>query len=311
MQGQDYPSAVWAVALRTERATWADVEHAFASAAIVRTWPMRGTLHVVPAEDARWMCRLTGELALPKMARRRAQLGLDEETLSKAARIFEETLAPGAPRTRAEMLDALERGGVSPAGQRGYHLLAHWSIRGLLCFGPARDKEQTFVLLDAWVPRSRDLEGDEALFELATRYLASHAPATHRDFAWWAGIGLTRAKRAFEMVRIEAQPASRRALPALLLPGFDEYLLGYADRSAVLDAAYVQAICPGNNGVFQPTLVIDGRIVGTWRRSVGATRARLRLSPFEALGARARSALEKEAERYGRFLGVPVAIEAD
>ncbi|MGI4870363.1 MAG: winged helix DNA-binding domain-containing protein [Janthinobacterium lividum] len=284
LQAQDYGQALWAVGLRTQAGSRAEVEHAIARRAIVLTWPMRGTIHCVPAEDAQWMVRLLAQRPLAAAARRRSQLGLSEQTVGRARALVGEALAGGRCLTRAALLQVLAEAGISPQGGRGYHLLVSMAQEGLLCFGPQQAGQQTFVLLHEWVPQPRELSRAAALAELARRYFTSHGPATLPDFARWAGLSLTEARQGLaasqaELVAIKLQGVSywgpAAVAPELpektgvqLLPGFDEYFLGYKDRSAIIAAGQLARICPGGNGVFKPMLVLDGQIVGTWGKQL-------------------------------------------
>lgn len=324
MQAQDYTGALWAIGLRMNSASEQSVEQALAAGAIVRTWPMRGTLHVVAAQDVRWLLALLTPRMIAQTAGRYRQLALDEATFARSQAIFRQALQGGQQLTRDELFQHLEQGQISTAGQRGYHLLVRAAQDGLICFGPTRGKAQTFVLLDEWVPATKPLAREEALAELAKRYFTSHGPATLQDLVRWAGLTVAEAKIGLAALKGEliqearngqsywlphAAPASASvAEAAYLLPGFDEYLLGYGDRSAVLDPAYANEICPGGNGVFQPTLVIDGQVVGTWRRTLNKRQVLLTLKPFQPLDQTGRALVAAAAEQYGAFLGLPTAL---
>ena len=213
---------------------------------------------------------------------------------------------------------ALERARISPAGQRGIHILSRLSQQGLLCFASHKGNQPSFALLDAWIPMSRAMERDEALAELTARYFRGHGPATVRDFAWWAGLTLgdARAGIAAAAPQLEREMSngteyfvSRDAPVAAVakravhsLPGFDEYLLGYTDRSVVLDRSHASSVVPGNNGMFMPTIVSGGRVVGTWKAPAKNGRPAVKLAPFDALSARDASAAAAAAKRYGRFV---------
>jgi hypothetical protein len=326
VQAQDFPGAKWSVALRTPGCTDAGVEAALAERTIVRSWPLRGTLHFCAAEDLAWMLALCAPRILAGAAARRAALDLDEATLGRAREIAVARLTGGKVLTREQLLAELDRAGVYTTGQRGYHLLWHLSQTGILCFGPPRAKEQTFVLLDEWVPRSRRLDRDEALGELARRYFESHGPATPKDLAGWAkltagdaktGVALARPHLAELVVdgathfmaadaeRVLAGAAPKAGTAVVALPGFDEYVLGYQDRSAVLAPEHSERICPGANGIFMPTVVVGGQIVGTWRRVVRSREVVIEPTPFTKLSAAARAGLGRAAEAFGKFLGLP------
>ncbi len=285
LQGQDHPGAVTSVALRTAARSRSEVLAAMDAGEIVRSWPMRGTLHLTAAEDLPWMLDLLGARALAGAAKRRATLGLTADDVGRAGEAVVAALSGGRRLTRAELLAAIEAAGVAVTGQRGYHLLWFTAQSGLSCLGPTVEGEQQFVLLSEWVPEPRRPERDEALGELAGRFFAGHGPATVHDLARWSGLpvrdaraGLAAARGLLESTTVEGiehflDPATPERLAAcdgearraLLLPGFDEFVLGYGDRSAVLDPEFATQIVPGNNGMFRPTVVADGRIVGTWR----------------------------------------------
>lgn len=317
LQAQDYAGVLWSVGLRWPGATSVQVEEALATAEVVRTWPMRGTLHLIPAEDAHWMLRLLTRRPLAAAAARQAQLGIDAELLARCRRLLEDWLGDGQPQRREDLLKRLEQAGIATEGQRGYHLLVWFAQHGLICLGPMQGKQQTFVLLDAWVRRSRSLSDAEGLAELAGRFFRSHGPATVADFARWTGLSLSLARQGLaahqadlceqrfeEQTYWSGSPPAGPAKGVLLLPGFDEYLLGYKDRSAVLRPEWAERICPGHNGMFSPTLVVDGQVMGTWRRRSRARGLELEIQPFGQ--APPQRALTAASEVVGAFWQQPV-----
>ena len=296
LQGQDFPGVTWAIGLRLPGSTESDVLRAFTEAKIVRTWVMRGTLHVVAAEDVRWMLELTAPSSVRRAAGRLRELSLDEQTLKKSRKVLLNALER-AHLTRAELFAELERAGIETAAQRGVYCLWDASVHGLICSGAPRGKEQTFALLDEWLPATRKKTKEEAIVELARRYFQSRRPATLKDFAWWSGLSQREARAGFESIEsaLDPEPAPPRASSAFALPAFDEYLLGYQDRSAVIDARHVKRIFPGG-GTFMPSLLLDGRVVGGWRR------ASLELELFTKTK---RAPLEEAVQRYARFTTAP------
>jgi len=298
VQGQDLAGALTSVALRTAQRTRAGVSAALDAGEVVRSWPMRSTLHLVPAEDLHWLLELCGPRVLAGAARRRAVLGLTEADTERARELVTAALSGGRRCSRKELLAVVADGGVATTGQRGYHLLWYLSQTGTLCLGPMDGGDQLFVLLDEWVTAPRRLDRDAALAELALRYLRGHGPATVADLARWAGLPVTDVRAGVAAVRDELAAvevdgrehlmapetadllAGCRAQAAglFLLPGFDEFVLGYADRSCAVPPEHADRIVPGGNGVFRPTVVHRGRVVGTWgwegrgaRRTVTAT----------------------------------------
>jgi hypothetical protein len=325
LQAQDYPGVKWSVALRTRGATEADVEAACDGGHIVRSWPMRGTLHMVAAEDLHWMLELTATRATASAAKRREALSITEAEIERARELTIDALPGRAALPRGELLAAIDRGGVSTSGQRGYHLLWFLAQTGTLVLGPTSGSQQTFTQLDAWVASPRRLERDEALGELATRFFRSHGPAVDADLARWSGLPLRDVRRGIAvagealatrvigdrtyLVGAEAADGTPEPAGLLLLPGFDEYLLGYRDRSAVLAPEHADVIVPGGNGMFRATIVVDGEVVGTWGRTLGARSATVRPEPFEPLPPAAWDQLATAAEAYGRFLRRRVGVD--
>jgi hypothetical protein len=336
MQAQDLTSVLWSLGTRLPGTTVGDVEAALERREALRTWPMRGTIHLVPPRDARWMLDLMGVRALAGAGARRASLGLDDDVADRAVNVLGEALAGGKRLTRTECVAVLEQSGISGAGQRGYHLLWYASQRGVTCIAPNVGKEQTFVLLDEWVPGDHHRpDRDEALATIALRYFHSHGPAPRQDFAGWTGLPAADARRGIsaagerlttvevdgrEMVldpalldtdtagRDTANPAADARDDVLALPGFDEYLLGFKDRSLMLAPEHKQAIIPGGNGVFQATIVRAGRVVGTWKRSASRSRTVVSVLPLVTLRAGDRRRVERALEPYAHFTGRPVEV---
>lgn len=323
MQAQDYAGALWAVGLRLPGSTLVDIERAVAERTIVRTWPMRGTLHFVAAADVRWLLDLLSARVLKAASKRRDGLALDPTTLRKIERTVVRALEGGVALTRDALAERLTSEAISPEGGRLYHSLLWLSLNQVLCFGAPEGKQQTFVLLDEWVPTPQRLDKEASLVELATRYLHSHGPATQQDLMRWAGLTAAEAKQGIAGARSiahelvdgvryyfhEAQAAlTAESKGVFLLPGFDEYILGYRDRSAILAVEHAAKIVPGSNGVFRPTIVHDGRVVGTWQASANKKSVRLVASGFSALSKVQTRAFARTAERYGEFLAKTAVV---
>ena len=327
LQAQDFPGVKWSVGLRQAGATERAGEAACDAGEIVRAWPLRGTLHLVAGEDLGWLLALTAPRAIASTAGRRAALGITEEDIERAREAALSTLSGRRVLTRDALLGAFDAAGVSPLGQRGYHLLWYLAQTGTLVLGPTDGREQAFALLDECVPQPRRLVGDAALGELALRYFRSHGPATAADLARWSGLTVRDARRGIEIggpdlttleldgVRYHLAPETlTTAAPAArvhILPGFDEYLLGYRDRTAALAPEHSAAIVPGGNGVFKPTIVAEGEVVGTWRRSLRAGEIVVEAAPFARLPSHVREGLEQAVEAYGVFAGRPARLASD
>ena len=326
MQGQDLPGVKWSVGVRAGDAREPDIDAALDAGEIVRSWPLRGTLHLVPADDLPWLLALTAERSVASAAKRRASLGLSDADVERA-RLAAVGALPGRQALgRAALLAAIEAGGVSTAGQRGYHILWYLAQTRTLVLGPADGRQQAFARLDAWIPNPRRLERDEALGELAWKYFRSHGPATAEDLARWSGLTMREVRRGLDIgggrlttieiedttyhLGAEVLDAPGPTAAVVLLPGFDEYILGYQDRSAVLSPEHANAIVPGANGMFKPTIVVDGEVAGTWSRRVATRVVHIDAIPFAPLSVAAVAGLEAAAEAYGRYIGRQVRLEA-
>jgi hypothetical protein len=318
MQAQDYLGTLWAIGLRLPGATENDVERAIADRTIVRTWPLRSTLHFVAAADVHWLLELTAPRILSTARLRFERSGLDAAVLARVRKLLLKTLAGQQQLTRDEIYAVLQRARISVEGQRGYHILWRMGVDRIICFGARRGKQPTFTLLEEWAPQRRRLDRDAALAELTSRYFVGHGPATLQDFVWWSGLKASDAKAGLAMVQphlvsltfngrvywfsSETPSLSKAAPKVYLLPGFDEYLLGYRDRSASLDPAHAQKVQAGSNGIFLGTIVVNGRVIGTWKRELRKNAARIITNFFRPVARTEAGALEKAISRYCKFL---------
>lgn len=326
VQAQDYAASRWVLGARVPGSVAADVDHALEhDRTIVRSWPMRGTLHILPAESLRPILAITGPRLLQKAASRHRQLELDHDTYAAAREIAERALEGGFDLSRDELQARWQAAGIRTDGQRGYHLIWWLANDGVLCCGPVDGRGQRFALLDEWAPvRGSDRDDERTLAELFTAYARGHGPVTLADFAWWTGLTLAHARTALaaagdgvtafddeRWVAVEAgRPAEgfpgSRATGSCALAAFDEYFLGYTDRTAVCDPANVGRIVPGGNGVFQPILVSSGRVVGTWRRVRARAAISVALEFFDEASADA-SPFTASLQAWARFHGLDLA----
>ncbi len=321
IQAQLYESGKWTIGARAG-CTRRQVDDAIANGAIVRTWMMRGTLHFVPSADVRWMLALLTPPIITGSASRVRQLELDDGQFARAEAALSRELRQSGQLTRKQALAVLRAEGLSTDGQRGYALLSRASQRGLIAFGPQQGTQETFVLLDGVAPPGRTWQREEALVELARRYFTSHGPASAQDFARWSGLTLTDTRKAIlalggelehdvyqgmDVYFATAQPQPTAG--ALLLAGFDEYVLGYRDRSPVLDHEHDGDVVPGKNGIFQPTLMLDGRVAGTWKAAEFRGAMTVEVLPFQPLSLEQEQALSRSATQYGGYLGLPVRLQ--
>ena len=299
VQAQDLAFARLAFRPRCDRrVVAADVDRALAKRSVVWTWAMRGTLHLVRAQDAGWLVGLLGPIFAARGRPRRLALGLDDALCERALAVLREVLTAEGPQTRAGLAARLP---IPKDGQAPAHLLAYAAMRGVVCRGPLIGREPTYALLHEWLgdPTPPPLDEKRALAELGRRYLEGHGPAAAEDLAAWSGIGLRRSRHALAAAAV---PAPRARLPATsrrhvaLLGHFDPYLLGYASRDLVLDPKLAKRIRSGG-GFVAPAALVDGRVVGKWRQG----RAEW-LEPFEPLDDEIIAALERERVDVERFV---------
>lgn len=323
MQGQDLPGVLASAALRTSPGApgggdeVAAVVAALDRGELVRGYPMRGTVFLAAAADLTWMTQLCAGPVVRAAGRRRTQLGLDDADVDRAREVACEVLAEG-PASRATLVARWDADGIRAGGGRGYHLLSALVHETTLCYGPWNGRDQDVVLADSWLPADRTLEqrfnGDRvaATAEMLRRYLTTHGPATVRDFAWWTKLPLREVRAALPLVAGDLESAEgparerrfwrpglleevaalgRASAAPLLLPGFDEFVLGYPDRLFAMTAEERAALVPGNNGVFRKSVVRGGRVVGTWTRTGSAGRRTLELTEFTEHTPRQRAGL--------------------
>ena len=292
-QAQEFWGGRWALASRTRgEPRLRDVDAAFDRGEIVRSWTMRGTIHVIPARDLAWVLSLTAQRQDRSAAQVRRVEAIDEGVLAGVEAATRAALAGGNRLTRKELAEVWEAAGHSTAKQRGYHLLVAMSLRGVVCQGPvvARDsgpsREQYLVLAEEWIAGSANPA--DPLAEFFVRYIQSHGPAGPRDFAWWSGLPLRDARQAAAAasdrltqvadapeplyVAAGARPRRSPVPPVLALPPFEEYYLSYADRSVPCAPEFLAAVGPSLNGIVRPILVARGEVVGVWTHSVAVGR---------------------------------------
>jgi hypothetical protein len=323
VQAQEYGPARWALGLRLQgEPADAAVAAAFDEGRLLRTHVLRPTWHFVTPADLRWMLALTGPRIQRAMTPYDRRLEIDAPLLKKARRIFERTLAATPHQTRAELAEALAAKGIEASGQRLAHFVMHAELDAVICSGPRRGKQFTYALVDQRAPGAPRLDPDQALETLVVRFFRSHGPATARDFSWWSGLRISDATRVLQHLRapsieidglrywwIETDVPSATARSIVhLLPIYDEYAVAYRDRVLVSHGPPPAAAGPSRSAVFQHALVIDGQIVGTWRVQASARGSAVDVYPVRRLTAAERADLGAAAERYERFLGVPVRL---
>jgi len=330
-QAQDYAGAKWSLGMRLDltaaAVSDAAVEQAFDAGTILRTHVLRPTWHFVAPADIRWLLALTAPRVQLLNATYYRRVGLDDDLYARAAAVLAQALAGSTYLTRDELRRALDKASIAADIElRMIYILMRAELEGLICSGPRRGKQFTYALLDERVPPTAPLGRAEALAELARRYFTSHGPATAHDLARWASLTLedVRAGLAANAAHLQSEEVDGLtywfdpALPAPPMPQaeeptaylfsiYDEYVIGYKEWSAIADAEDAARLRALANDLTNVVLV-DGRIVGTWKRAIDKRRATVTLRPLRPLNADEMDAIAAAARRLGMFLGLPVTL---
>ena len=321
VQSQDFAPAKWSLAQRTRGAGDAAVDQAFADGAILRTHVLRPTWHFVLPADIRWLLALTAPRVHALNAYYYRQLGLDDATFQRSDVVLAGALE-GAQRTRKQLAAALEGAGVELGGFRLAYLLMHAELDGIVCSGAPRGRQQTYALLEERAPRAASLAREQALAELTVRYFTSHGPATVKDFGWWSSLTAADIRQGLELagprLRREAvdgvdywfagsPPPTRPASPTVhLLQGYDEYIVGYSQSKWVLNLAGRTLL--QTRPVFTGAAILDGQLVGHWKRTVGRDTVAFEVALYEPFDDAQTEALRVAADRHGEFLGLAATV---
>ncbi len=317
VQAQDYSGGEWSIGLRQPGSKLAHVEKEILEGKIVRTWALRGTLHFLAGADARWILELIAPGLIAGLARRYKELGLDQAMFRKTNSILASALKGNKHLTRGELKAIIEKNRISCEGQRMTFMLHRASLDRVICFGITRGKQQTHALFDEWVPEKRAMDREEALAELALRYFTSHGPATIQDYMWWSGLSAADARAGLEMVKSRLtklgigskdlwgpvtkpfpEPTSR---VVYLLTPFDDFLLGYKDRSASIDNTVSARLRTG--GMPEATIILDGKVTGAWNRKLKRDGITIETRTFRKLNSKEEKALQSAVNRYAEFVG--------
>lgn len=324
MQAQDFPAAKWAVGLRSPGCNSTDIEQAFNDGAILRTHVLRPTWHFVTPADIRWLLTLSAPRVHAANAYYYRQSGLDAKMFARGCAMMHRLLDDNEPMTRAELAVALRRAKVPADGLKLAYIMMHAELEGVITSGPRRGKQFTYALLDQRAPAGKALDRRDAVAELAKRYFVSHGPATIRDFVWWSGLTVKEAELGIEAVTPKLQQdaidgrahwraktrvtAASKACRAWLLPNYDEYLIAYKDRGTVVEDARAANIVARSGGAYPHHLLIDGRLAGSWTRTLRENSVVIELAPYRKLTPLQTRAVISAADCYGDFLGLPLTL---
>ncbi|GAB3905659.1 winged helix DNA-binding domain-containing protein [Mucilaginibacter boryungensis] len=293
IQAQDYAGAKWALSLRLKGAKDTVIEKSLDRGEILRTHVMRPTWHFVSPKDIRWMLELTAPRINAGNASRYRGFELTEKVLNKCHDILIRSLEGRKYLTRTQLSEILNKANIPTHENRAAHILMHAELAGLICSGPRNGNQFTYALLDERVPKTTPIDYDEALGRLVERYFTAHGPATVHDCAWWSGLTLTDVKKGISItqaklntVTINKQaywfaanmPEPARMSPHIyLLPNYDEYIVGYADRAALAAVSHINS---RDNALFSNTVIVKGKVAGVWKKTLKKDKIEINLESF-------------------------------
>jgi hypothetical protein len=325
VQSQDYAGAKWALAQRMTDTSNVLLDKAFNEGSILRTHLMRPTWHFVAPKDIRWLLKLTGPRVHAVNAFMYRQSDIDPALIKKSYTVLEKALRGNKQLTRTELGSTLEKAGIPAKGVRLGYFMMSAELDGVICSGGRRGKQFTYALLEERVPPVKSLTRDEALAELMKRYFSTRGPATLQDFTWWSGLTMADAKHGIELIKSGFQqeemdgqtywfseiiPAIDTRFPmAYLLPNYDEYFIGFKDRSAIGQVAREANIGKDDPSVMAHLIILDGQVVGGWQRTLEKSKVTVELNPFTKLTKPEKQAVAESADRFGKFLDLTVELK--
>lgn len=326
IQAQDYAMAKWAIGVRQPNATIRDVETAINNGEILRTHLLRPTWHMAAAKDIYWLLELTAARIKASMRSRNQELELSTTVFTQSNTIIEKALSGGIHLTREEILVEIGNAGIALDNNRASHLLFQAELEGILCSGAEKNGKPTYALLAERVPQTHPIPKEEALARLAKIYFSSRCPASLQDFIWWSGLTVGDARQALELIKPDLASENiagqtywfpdslcdiqKGKDSVYLLPAFDEYLISYTDRAAMLPFKN-QLKVVSNNGIFRPIIVVNGQVTGVWKRTIKKDKVIVETVLFKPIDKTTQDLIEKAATQFGHFLGKENGIDHD
>jgi hypothetical protein len=318
MQAQEYALSKWAIGIRLPGSSEKIIDKALDKGEILRSHLLRPTWHYVAAEDIHWMLTLSVPQQRAAVKFRQKFLEIKPATLKKSNKIIEKALSKGEHLTRKELTALLQEAKINTKDERVSHMLFEAEIDGIICNGVQRGKEITYALLSERVNGGKSFPREEAMAKLAQRYFSSHGPATVQDFIWWSGLSITEGKKAVDLVKKDLEsftigkktywlspglqiPSTKKS-SAFLLPPYDEYIIAYADRSAVLTDGSKQKNL-FDNGLFRPVILVNGKAIGNWKRVVKKGKTTVESNYFKKPAKTTEALIKKATKDYQRFAG--------
>lgn len=316
MQSQALDMAKWAIGTRLENQKIKDIEDALNTGQIIRTHILRPTWHFISAEDIHWMFDLSNPRLKPIYRSYTKIVKADESIIYHAIPFVEKVLAGGKHLTKEEIGTALLSQNITLDDTHLRMVINYSEMEGIIVNGLVKGNKQTFTLLEEWAPRKETISKEEALERLARRFFTSHAPATVQDFAWWSGLSLTECRKGIECIKSnlicetingrefwmknDLKIPSPDKASALLLPPFDEFVVSYKDRSEIIKDSHYSKVMT-KNGLFSPTIMLNGEIIGSWKKTIQKGTPKVELSFFEKTPLKIQKLFAPEIKRIENF----------
>lgn len=321
IQAQEYAQTKWSIGLRLPQLNDKTIEDEISDGKLIRTHLLRPTWHLVAAEDLRWMLMLTAPRVNAINAYMYRKMEVDAPLFKRCHRILTKALEGNRHLTRDELHHALANHKIKAEGTRLACILMESELRGLICSGIKRDKQFTYALLEERVAPVKEKTKEEALAELTKRYFKSRGPANLKDYATWSGLTTTDCRKGIdltgtllgqekigdELYYFDAtigKPPVPKGIQ--LLPIYDEYIMGYKNREAILQ--FKNSIQQSFS--FDNTIVLNGQIIGSWKRTIKPNIIALEYQLLKSLSSREQTDLKKQIARFGRFYGLPISVSA-
>ncbi len=316
MQAQEYAMSKWSIGLRLKNTTDSMIEDAFNKGHLIRTHLLRPTWHFVAPADIRWMLKLTAPRVHAINAFMYRKCELDKKILIRTAGILEKQLSDGQFKTRTALNKSLQNKKILADGIRLSLICMYAELEGIICSGPRQGKQFTYALLEERVPASQKLSRNEALAKLTRRYFKSRGPATIKDYATWSGLTMKDCRQGIEMMKgLEQEtindqtiyfypqplPDMKKLQTTFLMPDYDEYGIGYCDRSAILPPKTVVENSRKKNPVYNRMIILNGVIAGTWQRTFKNNQLIVETYPFTKLNSTNQIAIRRAVRNFELF----------
>lgn len=313
MQAQDYRMISWSVTMRTKNPSLKSFCDAFDKGEIVRLHLLRGTWQLVTGSNYHWMRELFASKAQRVIDgwMHANRINIEQKEYDQIGAILAQTASDLGSATNEDFEQALAKQGLFMDNHRLSYHIRHAEISGLLCSGNFTPKKNSYSLTSQKLPHNNNIDKDEALACIARLYFQSHAPATLEDFIWWTGLSKSECQLGIKLLNNELHTdhfkehtfylhescrirGFRKGHP-ILLPSYDEYLIGYKTRQIALSPEH-QAKAHSNNGIFYPVILLDGEVCGNW----SFANKRIQTTLFDANTPI--EGLEKEIQRASKVL---------